>query len=169
MTSAQATLDDILTQGIQLELFRAEQCFALRAVIAERADAINTASYGDLFGNLQQILYQFAVLSVAKVFERPSSEYPLRSLPAALAHLNKNAATLNIVNKAALIKSLVQLGLKEEELNQLTSAKFTTALCGAYNQRLPKPKKSSDNLMCQTLYATRRCETRLLVTRSILT
>ena len=153
MTPAQAALDDILTQGIQVELFRAEQCFALRLVIAERADAINTASYGDLFGNLQQILYQFAVLSVAKVFERPSSDYPLRSLPAALAHLRTNAATLDIVNKSALIKSLVQLGLKEEELDQLTSTQFTTALCDAYTRRLPKSKKSSDNLMCQTLYA----------------
>jgi hypothetical protein len=87
-------LDNILSNGIQIDLYRAEQCFALRAVIFEHAGGINSTSFGYLFGNLQKILYQFALLSVAKVFESPDNRYPLRSIPAVLALLNKQASDL---------------------------------------------------------------------------
>jgi hypothetical protein len=152
-TSPAHTLDDILSNGIHIDLHRAEQCFALRTIIAEHAEGINGASFGDLFGNLQQILYQFAVLSVAKVFERPGSQYPLRSIPAALAHMNEYAADLAIWNPHDVIKGLVTFGHIEGELNRLSHAELTRTLCAEYNHRLPQADKSATDEPSKTLYA----------------
>lgn len=140
-------------QGIQIDLFRAEQCFALRAVIAEHADGINGASFGDLFGNLQHILYQFALLSVAKVFEAPGKQYPLRSIPAALTLLNKHASDLAVLNPDALIKTLIKFGHKSEELIRLSRPELTVALYTEYNRRLPTPVEALEDKLNKTLYA----------------
>lgn len=151
--SPEQSLDDILSQGIQIDLFRAEQCFALREVIAEHADGINSASFGNVFGSLQQILHRFALLSVAKVFEVPDNRYPLRSIPAALTLLNKHASDFAVWYPDALINILVKFDHKAEELKRLSYSELTATLYTEYSRRLPKPVADSGAKLDKTLYA----------------
>jgi hypothetical protein len=146
-------LDDILSNGIQIDLYRAEQCLALREVIAEHANEINGASFGDLFGNLQRILYQFAMLSMAKVFEIQTPRYPLRSIHAALTVLKDYGSALALQNKHSLIEALVQFGHDEKWVNPLSDAQLTELLHKEYKCRLPQPDESSSDDMSKTLYA----------------
>jgi len=151
MASPTGTLDDILTNGIQVDLYRAEQCIALRETITEHADQINAASLGNVFGNLQQILHQFALLSVAKVFEVPDKRYPLRSIPAALTLLKTHADDLVIQNKDDLLKELIKFGHRVEDLNQLADADLTITLATEFGHRRPKAVKNSDNSLDKSL------------------
>jgi len=66
--------------GIVADLFAAEQAYALLKQIGQNANAINQANFGALFGPLQSVLSNACFLSVAKLFEKPSKNYPTRSI-----------------------------------------------------------------------------------------
>lgn len=56
-------LKDIVTNGIALDLFDAEEVLALDELVGEHADAINEATFGQFFGALQRYLGRLLILS----------------------------------------------------------------------------------------------------------
>ena len=89
---AKETLRNYLMEGIAHDLFAAEQTYALLKQIGQKADGINQANFGALFGPLQSVLSNAVLLSVAKLFEKPSSKYPTRSVPSVLQLLERSAS-----------------------------------------------------------------------------
>lgn len=59
-------LKDIVSNGIALDVFDAEEVFALDELIGENADSINEAKFGAFFGTLQRYLSRQLILSVAE-------------------------------------------------------------------------------------------------------
>jgi hypothetical protein len=82
--------------GIVADLFAAEQAYALLKQIGQNANAINQANFGALFGPLQSVLSNACFLSVAKLFEKPSKNYPTRSIRSVLELLERSSNELVI-------------------------------------------------------------------------
>src|SRR5260370_1099939 len=95
-----------LRQGIEADLFTAEQTYALLKQIGQNANAINQANFGEFFGPLQSVLSNAVFLSVAKLFEEPSKKYPTRSISSVLKLLESSSHELLIEQRIALIKWL---------------------------------------------------------------
>ena len=91
--------------GIVADLFAAEQAYALLKQIGQNANAINQANFGALFGPLQSVLSNACFLSVAKLFEKPSKNYPTRSIRSVLELLERSSNELVIEQRIAVMRS----------------------------------------------------------------
>lgn len=101
------TLKDIISKGVAIDIFKAEQAFALLNEIGKRSEVINRENFGHLFGNLQDILVEQIILAVNKIYEHPNRRYPIRSIPVALKILEENTDDPNKHSKPMFaIKSL---------------------------------------------------------------
>jgi hypothetical protein len=76
MDDPKSQLDDILSEGVVLDLYHAEEVLSLGALMGREAGRINEASFGALFGSLQIIFGRFLILSVARMFEKPGAQVP---------------------------------------------------------------------------------------------
>jgi len=131
-------LYDILWNGLQADIFEAEESLALVKEIGGNASAINEAKYGfgNLFGRLQHLLTETAVLAVSRIYDKPKG-YPLRSLPSAIELLKKNSATLKLIHRSDVIKQLIEFRRGKAEIQDLTDKELTDLLAGEYQSRLP--------------------------------
>src|SRR5215211_3902225 len=104
--NAKETLRCYFMEGIVADLFAAEQTYALLKQIGQNANAINQANFGALFGPLQSVLSNTVLLSVAKVFEKPSRKYPIRSIPSVLQLLESSSNELLVAQRIIVMRRL---------------------------------------------------------------
>ena len=93
--AAEKNLRDYLLVGIASEIFRADQAYSLGEHIAQFAEEINAANFGELFGSLQIVLSDRQTLSVVIIFE-PTRRYPTWSIPSVLGLLQSEAETWRV-------------------------------------------------------------------------
>jgi len=150
----QEQLKDIICNGVVLDLADAEEASALEEFIGVNAEVINVAKFGAFFGTIQRFLDRQIILSVARLYEQPK-RYPIRSIPAALEMLEKNAATINILDRPALEKELSELGLDQEMLKSLTAKELTQTVVKHFKPVNPTSSKNPDFLLDCALEATK--------------
>src|SRR5512132_4333251 len=96
MSSARDRLKDIISEGVVIDIYYAEEALALYELIGRRADRINAQTYGAFFGSLQMTLLRQLILAVNRIFEPERGRYRLRSIPAAIKVLREGAEELSI-------------------------------------------------------------------------
>lgn len=84
------------------------------ALVGQHAPVINHATFGTFFGSLQRILGNALILAVARMYET-ERRYPLRSIPAALRHLEAHHDVLQITDRRALVHAIRLFGETPEE------------------------------------------------------
>jgi hypothetical protein len=102
MSTARDRLNDIISQGVVIDIYYAEEALALYELIGRRAEQINAQTYGALFGSLQMMLLRQLILAVSRIFECEGGRYPLRNIPAAIKILRECAEDLNVEEPHAL-------------------------------------------------------------------
>ncbi len=145
-------LKDIVSNGIALDVFDAEEVFALDELIEENADSIYEAKFGAFFGTLQRYLCRQLILSVARIFES-NNRYQLRSIPAALKIMRENSEELEIPERPTLVRELVVLGYIEHELNALPNQCLTELVVKHFEDAIPKAVAESEINLETALHA----------------
>ncbi len=130
-------LDDIVGYGVVHDIFEAEETSAILMFTGQNAEAINKATFGAFFGELQRILGQTLQLSVARMFE-PQKTYPLRSIPAALNFLKENCGNIPVLDRSALTRALQKLGHDDEASKRLSDQDLTLAVATAFSRELDR-------------------------------
>jgi len=140
MSTAREKLDEIVREGLAVDLYYADEANSLYSEIGQNADEINTATFGAFFGGLQLILGRYLILSTARLFDAPNSKYQIRSLPSAILLLRNNRETLAIEQRPGLLNSLVRRGAVLSELRKLTDSQLTDFVVAFFERQL-----STDN------------------------
>lgn len=135
MANPNRHLDEIVGWGVVHDVFEAEEASALLTFIGQHAAAINAASFGAYFGSLQRILGKSLILAVARMYE-VEKKYPLRSIPAALKHLEAKRETLVVRDPQALRRAIKDLGRDERCIQDASHSALTLATVHAFRAQL---------------------------------
>ncbi|MDE2466035.1 MAG: hypothetical protein KGO02_20310 [Alphaproteobacteria bacterium] len=100
------------------------------------ASQINAATFGQFFGSLQIILGRFLVLQAARIFEQPNPRYPLRSIPSAIALLQRHSDRLVVEQRPGLIRALSRAGALPQELEALSDPELTRFVAEFFDRRM---------------------------------
>lgn len=136
MTEPKTQIEDILRQGVAVDLYHVEEVLSLDEFVGREASQINAATFGAFFGSLQIILGRFLVLQVARVFEQPSPRYPIRSIPAAIAVLREHSDQLVVEQRPSLIRILSRAGTSPQKLERLSDPDLTHFVADFFDQRM---------------------------------
>jgi hypothetical protein len=112
-------LREYLLEGVGAQILLADRAFRIAEEIGEHAEQINKASFGELFGSLQEMLSDRQTLEVTKLLD-PVKKYPTRSISGTLDILERDAALWDIQHRQTLIDALVQSGANASHLSQLS-------------------------------------------------
>lgn len=137
MTTARDKLDDMISKGITLDIYQAEEVIALEEIIGENADQINNHKFGSFFGSFQIILGRYLILSVTKIYEPSNRRYQLRSIPSAIDLLTLSCDELTIEQRPRLIRKMVTMGYDEAELSKLSDSEITKIIINYFRNKLP--------------------------------
>ena len=131
-----AKLEDIIREGVAVDLYHVEEVLSLDDSIGREADRINTATFGAFFGSLQIILGRFLILQVARMFEQPNSRYPIRSIPAAISVLQECSDGLVIEQRPGLLHRLSRAGASIQSLVSLSDPDLTRFVADFFARQL---------------------------------
>lgn len=151
--SAQEKLKDILSNGIAIDIFDAEEIYALEEFIGYNAVEINKLTFGVFFGSIQRLLNRQLILLVARLYEKPNKYYPTRSIPSALKVLKENADSLEIQQRPILEKKLEKQGMNLNELKLLTDEDLTLKVVYFFNNKMPLSEEKSELVLGKALYS----------------
>ncbi len=138
MLSPREELEDIISNGIVLDIFEAEQALALESLIGINAAAINEQKFGSLFGSLQVILAKCFILAVTRLYEKPNPRYQIRSVSEALKVLEKYAKEFDIKRKSIVIGKLEELGYDGGQLQKMSDVDLTLKIVQHFSENLPQ-------------------------------
>lgn len=100
------------------EIYLSEESISIFQNIGKKSSTLNNSKYQNLFGIVQNQALSSVVLSLGKLFEKPSSKYPNFSIPTALAYLRSDFESVSI-NSASILKLVEYISENEVEQNEL--------------------------------------------------
>lgn len=98
-------LQDIVNNGIKIDLLAAETAILLYETIGNYQSELADKNFEHLFGNIQLLLAKDIVLSISKIFDH-NDRFNLRSLYAAIKIINNNSHELKIEYRIQLEEKL---------------------------------------------------------------
>lgn len=142
MNEHRERLEDIIRQGVAVDLFHADEALSLDMFVGQRANEINKATFGAFFGSLQIILTRNLILHVARLYEQPKeptkrnpNPYLIRSIPAAIGILKAHGNSLAIEQRSSLISALARREAPRDELEKLSDRELTDYLVSFIERR----------------------------------
>lgn len=138
MDNAKDRLKDIISKGVVIDIFHAEEALTLNDLIGQEADNINEAKFGAFFGSLQIILSRHLILTMNRIFEKEGGRYKVRSIPEAIKVLREHADELTIEQKQVVIAMLCDSGFDPEQLANVSDPDFTRILVAHFEQTAPR-------------------------------
>jgi len=140
--TAKERLRDILYAGLGPDIYLADRARQLHRAIGLLADDINAAGFGELFGTVQNAAVGELTLNVAKLFERPSTRYPVRSIPAVIAVLQERASELKPMEPMPALADFSRAGIETSSLESVFGEAFTRQLGTLLQTSCPDTKKA---------------------------
>ena len=132
-------LDDIVCRGVAHDVFRAEQARLLLETLDQYVQPINETGVGKrFFAALQLILEQDLCLSVCRLYERYSDEYPGRTIPSALKFIAANRHVLPVADRNHLIQFLVSYGHGVQDLSSAPDEGLSNLLVAQCSAEWPR-------------------------------
>lgn len=142
MNEHRERLEDIIRQGVAVDLFHADEALSLDMFVGQQANEINKATFGAFFGSLQLILTRNLVLHVARMYEKPKeatnrtpTPYPIRSIRSAIVILKEHGDDLAIEQRPGLIAALARRGAPLDEMEKLSDRELTNYLVSFFERR----------------------------------
>jgi AbiU2 len=144
-------LNNYLLKGVQSEITWAEEARALSFTIGRNALVINNNNFGLVLGRLQEICAERETLCVAKIFDKPHSRHPLRSIPAILDLIEENADLWNLPGRELLEPILFENGYGSFE--EKSNKDVVYAIVRFYRDSLPSVRKRDECELSASLNA----------------
>jgi hypothetical protein len=135
--TAEADLIDIVSNGIILDIYEAEEALALDWSIGQSAGEINAATFGAFFGSIQRICVKSSYVALGRIFEKPAGRYKIRSIPAAIGILEDNAVSFKVYDRDRLEKSIAKSGRPRHSPQILSDDDLTRLFAEECLARLP--------------------------------
>lgn len=129
-------LQDIVDNGIKIDLLAAETAIALYETIGNHKTALVDNNFENLFGNIQILLAKDIVISISKIFDY-NENYNLRSLYAAIKIIRDNSHKLKIEYRVQLEEKLAIWGLDRKCLIAMTDSEVTKTVVKILNDKMP--------------------------------
>lgn len=146
MSDPKIQLEDIIREGVGVDLYHVEEVLSLDEFIGHEAVQINASTFGAFFGSLQIILGRFLVLQVARIFEKPNSRYSIRSIPSAMNVLREHHETLDIQERPGIIELLCQTKASPKQLQSLSDSELTLSLVEYFDNRINSNQNNIETL-----------------------
>src|SRR5436190_12337175 len=109
--------DQIVLDGLAIDIFIAERSFGMFKAIGERIDAISQSKHADVFKVTQTAFKDQFLLATARLFDVPSTRNKTRCIHGLLEFMANNQSRLPaIVERAELIDAMVDAGFDESVL-----------------------------------------------------
>lgn len=129
-------LQDIVDNGIKIDLQAAGTAIALYETIGNYKTALADNNFEHLFGYIQILLVKDLIISVSKIFD-PNERFNLRSLYAAIKLINDNPHKLKIEYRFKLEEKLAIWGLDRKCLIAMTDSELTMTVVKMLNDKMP--------------------------------
>jgi hypothetical protein len=142
MTNSQTALHDLLYAGLGPDIFLAERAREVHKAVGASADAVNERGYGEFFSMVQNAAVGELTLAITKLFERTSTRYSIRSIPAVAALLRENAAELTVREPVAAVNDFTRISPAFSILSARSGATFTTDLAALLESTCPDPGRA---------------------------
>jgi AbiU2 len=130
--TAEADLIDIVSNGIILDIYEAEEALGLD---------------WSFFGSVQRICVKSSYVALGRIFERPAARYKIRSIPAAIAVLRENAKSLTIYDRHRIESSIAKWGRPRSSLHALSDEDLTLLVAEEILARLPVDGQPQTNAL----------------------
>ncbi len=75
---------DIILNQIRVEIFLGHNAVATYMALSDQSESLNASHFREILGTVQRQAFDAFVLSLCKLFERPSNRYPNYSIPSTL-------------------------------------------------------------------------------------
>jgi AbiU2 len=143
--NTESVFDDILFEGVVLDVYEAELAIKILDFIRTNADTLYD-NFPDLFYNLERILTTWIFLAIARLYEEksPRSKYPLRTIPEALKILEKEE--ILIKDKLKAIDKLPVPGSVKEHLTHAGDSDFLKSIAEYFRTKLEILRASIDTI-----------------------
>jgi hypothetical protein len=136
-TPAQAKLDALLREGILPNITEADGALLMVTTIGSRADQLNAAQFGPVMAQWQHVAKQAYILSLTRLFDRPSKTYATLTLRRVPIIIEEHAADLVPISPADAVRVLRKLdqstqihaALRPDEFSRQTAVMVNKALC----------------------------------------
>ncbi len=143
--SCSELLRDIVFNGIEKDIYEAEEIFALMDATNEDENiaTINKGNFGNFFVINEMYLTRQLIFCITKIYEKSSksSRYQIHSVPAALDIMRNRASELEILDRLTLERELGALGCEASNLNSFSSEALINHTVEYFEK-----KKSESNL-----------------------
>ena len=131
-------LKEMVSSGPVEFIFEAEQSLSLIEACGSNLVFLQTHNFGELFGTIQGLAINQFVLSVTKLFEKPSTRYPNVSIRSILEFIEKNADRLELQNPKLAREGLKVLGLDTSAFDATdTSAQKNVVIARRLRDKIP--------------------------------
>jgi hypothetical protein len=149
---SEALLDDVVCDGIAIDVFHADQARRLLEELDGFVDAINATGVGKAFvANLQLILERHLYLSLMRIYEPYSSRNPSRSIPAAIHLIRTRAADLRVLNRKPVIEFMRNAGEPHCDFHLCPDEELSLSFVLRLEALIPKAAVGSDRPLDQAL------------------
>lgn len=115
---------------------RADKALSIAETIAHSHEAINQSPYRDLFGQIQLAEVDEVVLSLGKLFDKPSKQYPTRSIRSILNLLERYASSMPLQDRGRLERFLADAGGDSDPLAAMSDEQLALGFVSHYRERL---------------------------------
>lgn len=139
-------LTDLLYAGLFPDISDADHLRELLTTIGRRADDVNSARFGGLFGTLQGTLQNGVLLAVSRIFDPPPRQYPTRSIRAVAALLRDTASKLAVRDVAAIRRKAVLLAPRVQLPDHADAQRFTCQVASLIEDAVLSRKGSIDKV-----------------------
>jgi hypothetical protein len=110
LDEAKAKLNDYLLNGVEAELYYAEESRCIASAIGLHSPRINKTRFAALFGRLQEVFSERETLAISKMFDRPNKRFETRSIPAILDLIEADSAIWVLEDRCRLLNVLQDNG-----------------------------------------------------------
>lgn len=155
LTSAATKLKTYIQEGLLGDLIQARESYGLLRAFGEHSDALMKSSYAHLFDALDRALLAQYLLSIARLYDRPSTQYEIRSVPAVLAYVRGEEQALPLLERYALEQRLLAAGLGKPALAGLSDSQLTVRTLEFFESRLPSARAEATDDLSLALKAVR--------------
>lgn len=146
---AEEKLNDYLMNGVQAELYWAEEARQVAVMIGSHSTRTNSTRFSGLFGRLQEVFSERETLAVTKMFDRLSRGYPVRSIGAVLTILEDNIDYWTLPERIVLERCLISNG--REDASELSNQDLSIGIIEHFRSTLPSTEKKEHCLLSASL------------------
>jgi hypothetical protein len=153
LTPAAQRLHAYIMDGLLSDIVVARESYGLLRKLGEHSAALLASTYGHFFDALDRSLLNNYLLAIARMYDRPSKQFEVRSVPSALAFIRQNAEYFPVLERHALEARLAHAGMTPGEFAALSDDQLTLAVLEYFERKVPRGGDEAATDLSRALHA----------------